>query len=143
MALVLEFLGQHEHLAVRVGELLVPDLLQPVAPVGDADGDDAPRHRVPGLADRADVLRDVRPALQLLAQWLGHVTDVHQGLGMQVGAVAPQGDDVWARAALDRGRRLRRQVGLVDKLEADLDAFLFRVLLGLFPEDIVHGRQRV
>ena len=142
MTLLFHLPAQDQHLVIRVRELVVAGLFRPVRPVDDGDGDDAPRHRLPNLVHDADVFGGVGPAIELLPQRLGDVPHVDEGLVVQVRAVAPGGDDV-AGSAFDRRRGLGRQVRLVDELEDDLHALLFRVLLGLLAQGVVHCVQGV
>ena len=123
--------------------VLEPGFLEPVLAIRDRPRDDELRHADPAAAGHAVDLRVVVPAALLAADLLGHVAHVDERRLVEVRVIVRQDDDVRPRAALDRRRRPRLQVVLVDALDLDLDARLLAELHGLGLEESVGGRDEM
>jgi hypothetical protein len=98
LALGLELLADLAVLLPGLRELLGADLVEPRAPVGDGVADDRVGHREPLAADPRRRLEHLIEAALGLADGVGHVGDVHEPVGVELGPVPQHLDDVGAAA---------------------------------------------
>ncbi len=104
----------------RLRELRRADLLEPGAAVGHRVAHDGVGQGQPLAVHHVGGGVDVVEAALGLGELAGHVAHVHHRVGVELGPVVLEHEDVGARAGLDRGGDARLQVVRVDGLEGDL-----------------------
>src|SRR5215831_16569041 len=134
LALGLELLADLAVFLPGLGEFLDAELVEPRTTVGDGVAAAPVRHGEPLAADLGARVEDVVVAALRLADRLGHVGDVDEGVGVELRPVPQHLDDVGAGARLDGGGDARLQVVGVDELERDLGSQRLRRLRGLAPQ---------
>jgi hypothetical protein len=87
---------------------------------------------------------DVIIAALRLADFFGHVGQIHDAVGIELRPAADHHHDVGARPRLDRRGRARLDVVGVDRFEVELDAERLLAFLGdLALEDLIGGRDEI
>ena len=121
MPFLLEQAPGGEQVLPGFGKLRHADFLEPVRAVDLELPDVAPGNRLPLLVDHDDVLHDLVPAAELLADLAGDVAHVDEDVVEEIGPVESGPGDLGTGLRLRHGGEPRQHAAHAHRLVADLD----------------------